>query len=158
MLAFNWFFLEPVHTFTLTDSKNWLALAVFVVVAVVVSELAARSRRRAREASLLAEIAASLLERGTVGDELERISADAARALQVEPARIVLGPDAEGESRSSRAGAASARSSSKAAAGAARRHGGGCCPRSRRCSPSRSTASSSSARRSRPRRCAARTR
>src|SRR4051794_16536597 len=48
-LAFNWFFLDPVHTFTITDSKNWLALAVFVVVAVVVSELAARSRRRARE-------------------------------------------------------------------------------------------------------------
>src|SRR5262249_3081550 len=47
MLAFNWFFLAPVHTFSLTDSKNWLALAIFVVVAVVVSELAARSRRRA---------------------------------------------------------------------------------------------------------------
>jgi K+-sensing histidine kinase KdpD len=82
MLAFNWFFLEPVHTFTLADSKNWLALAVFVVTAIVVSELAARSRRRAREASLLAEIATSLLEHGTVGDELERISAEAARALQ----------------------------------------------------------------------------
>ena len=39
--------------------------AVFVVTAVVVSELAARSRRRAREASLLAEIATSLLEHGT---------------------------------------------------------------------------------------------
>jgi two-component system sensor histidine kinase KdpD len=97
MLAFNWFFLEPVHTFTLTDTKNWLALAVFVVVAVVVSELAARSRRRAREAALLAEIAGSLLERGTVGGELDRISVDAARTLQVDTARIVLGPDAEGE-------------------------------------------------------------
>src|SRR5262245_57491612 len=98
MLAFNWFFLEPVHTFTITDSKNWLALVVFVVVAVVVSELAARSRRRAREASLLAEIAGSLLEHGTVGGELDRISADAARALQVGSTRIVLGPEAEGES------------------------------------------------------------
>src|SRR5262245_37137364 len=96
MLAFNWFFLAPVHTFTITDTKNWLALAVFVVVAVVVSELAARSRRRAREASLLAEIAGSLLEPGTVSGELERISADAARALQVDSARIVLGPDGSG--------------------------------------------------------------
>jgi two-component system sensor histidine kinase KdpD len=96
MLAFNWFFLDPLHTFTLTDSKNWLALALFVVVAVVVSELAARSRRRAREASLLAEIAGSLLHRGSVERELDRISADAARALQVDSARIVLGPDAEG--------------------------------------------------------------
>jgi two-component system, OmpR family, sensor histidine kinase KdpD len=91
MLAFNFFFLEPVHTLTLADSRNWLALAVFVAAAVVVSELAARSRRRAREASLLAEIATSLLEHGTVGAELERISAEAARALQVDRARIVLG-------------------------------------------------------------------
>jgi two-component system sensor histidine kinase KdpD len=96
MLAFNWFFLEPVHTFTLTDSKNWLALAVFLVVAVVVSELAARSRRRAQEASLLAEIAGSLLEHGAVADELDRISAEAAGALQVESAQITLGPDATG--------------------------------------------------------------
>jgi two-component system sensor histidine kinase KdpD len=96
MMAFNWFFLEPVHTFTLADSKNWLALAVFVVTAIVVSDLAARSRRRAREASLLAEIATSLLGRGTVGTELERISAEAARALQVEEARITLGDESAG--------------------------------------------------------------
>ena len=55
MLAFNFFFLEPVHTLTLADSRNWFALIVFVVTSVVVSELATRSRRRAREAELLAE-------------------------------------------------------------------------------------------------------
>src|SRR5579872_2996580 len=76
MLAFNWFFLPPLYTFTLADSRNWFALAVFVFTAIVVSDLAARSRRRAREASLLAEIATSLLERGTVGGELDRISAE----------------------------------------------------------------------------------
>jgi two-component system sensor histidine kinase KdpD len=91
MLAFNWFFLPPVHTFTLADSRNWFALAVFVVTAVVVSELAARSRRQARESALLARIATSLLERGSVGAELERIAAEAARALQVDGARIELG-------------------------------------------------------------------
>jgi two-component system sensor histidine kinase KdpD len=41
-LAFNFFFLAPVHTLTLRDGANWVALAVNVVVAVVVSELAAR--------------------------------------------------------------------------------------------------------------------
>ena len=91
MLAFNWFFLPPVHTFTLADSRNWLALLVFVVTAVVVSDLGARSRRRAREASLLAEIATSLLEHGTVSSELERISAEAAQALQVDEVEISLG-------------------------------------------------------------------
>ena len=97
MLAFNFFFLPPLHTLTLDDSRNWFALIVFVVTSIVVSELAARSRRRAREAALLAEIATSLLEHGTVGDELESIADEAARALQAEHAEIVLGPEpAEG--------------------------------------------------------------
>jgi two-component system sensor histidine kinase KdpD len=91
MLAFNFLYLPPVHTFTLSDSRNWFALIVFVVTAVVVSELAARSRRRARESALLAEIATSLLERGEVSSELERIAARASEALQVERARIVVG-------------------------------------------------------------------
>jgi two-component system sensor histidine kinase KdpD len=96
MLAFNFFFLEPVHTFTLADSRNWFALLVFVATSIVVSDLAARSRRRAREASLLAEIATSLLEHGTVAEELERISAEAARALHAEWAEIRLGEQARG--------------------------------------------------------------
>src|SRR5215510_10022143 len=44
MLAFNWFFLEPRHTFQLHDSANWLVLAVYLVTAVVVSALATRAR------------------------------------------------------------------------------------------------------------------
>ena len=94
MLAFNFFFLPPTHTFTLADSSNWLALGVFLVTAVVVSDLAARSRRRATESTLLAEISASLLESGDVSAELERIADDAAQALHVERARIVVGSDA----------------------------------------------------------------
>jgi K+-sensing histidine kinase KdpD len=47
MLAFNFFFLPPTHTLSLHDSENWVALAVYVVTAVSVSELAARARRRA---------------------------------------------------------------------------------------------------------------
>ena len=50
MLTFNFLFLEPVHTFALRDSENWVALAVYLVTGVVVSELATRSRRLAREA------------------------------------------------------------------------------------------------------------
>jgi two-component system sensor histidine kinase KdpD len=40
MLAFNFFFLPPLHTLALTDSENWVALAVFLVTSVVVSQLA----------------------------------------------------------------------------------------------------------------------
>ncbi|MGZ4387696.1 MAG: sensor histidine kinase [Gaiellaceae bacterium] len=97
MLAFNWFFLPPVHTFTLADSRNWFALGVFVATGVVVSELAARMRRQARESSLLAEIATSLLEHGDVSGELDRIAAETARALEVERATITLGPEADAD-------------------------------------------------------------
>jgi two-component system sensor histidine kinase KdpD len=41
-LVFNFLFLPPVHTLALRDSGNWVALAVYVVTAVVVSQLSAR--------------------------------------------------------------------------------------------------------------------
>jgi len=98
VLAFNWFFLPPTHTLTLSDSENWLALAVYVVVAVVTSELAVRVRRRAtlaeqreREAALLASVATSLLRGEPLSDELDRISAAVADVLRVSHARIDLG-------------------------------------------------------------------
>ena len=50
LLTFNFLFLPPVHTFALRDSANWVALAAYLVTAVVVSELATRSRRLARQA------------------------------------------------------------------------------------------------------------
>ena len=77
MLAFNFFFLAPVHTLTLADGRNWAALAVYVVSAVIASELAARARRRAaeaqqreREAALLADTAAELLHPDADVDEI----------------------------------------------------------------------------------------
>jgi two-component system sensor histidine kinase KdpD len=91
MLAFNFFFLPPLYTLTISDTRNWFALAVFLVTAVVVSELAARSRRRADESALLARVATSLLERGDVAAQLEAIAGEAARALGVSRARIALG-------------------------------------------------------------------
>src|SRR5262249_45505870 len=59
MLAFNFFFLAPVHSFTLQDSSNWFALGIFVFTSVVVSELAARSRRTATESAPAAGVAGS---------------------------------------------------------------------------------------------------
>ena len=98
MLAFNFFFLPPQHTFALRDSENWVALAVYLFTAVVVSELAARARRRAedaeqqqREASLLAEIAGHLLEGRNLEAQLDWIGAQTAQILGVESAEIELG-------------------------------------------------------------------
>jgi K+-sensing histidine kinase KdpD len=51
MLAFNWFFLPPTHTFQLQDTANWAALAVYLVTGVVVSVLATQARRRSELAA-----------------------------------------------------------------------------------------------------------
>lgn len=98
MLLFNFFFLSPVYAFTLEDSRNWFALAVYVVTAVVVSELAARARRRATEAeqreaetALLAEIATSLLQGGDVAGRLGWMGNRVAAVLHAPSAAIVLG-------------------------------------------------------------------
>jgi two-component system sensor histidine kinase KdpD len=48
--CFNFFFLPPVHTFTVADPQNWVALAVFLITALVAGELSARAKRRADEA------------------------------------------------------------------------------------------------------------
>ena len=74
MLAFNFFFLPPLYTLTLQDSRNWFALLVFLVTAVVVSELATRSRRRAEEAE------AALRALRALTEERERLAAEALEA------------------------------------------------------------------------------
>src|SRR5438477_1633482 len=99
MLAFNWFFLPPTHTFALREGENWFALAVYLVTAVVVSALAARARSRAteaeqreREAALLAQAADALLRGTDVAEELGRLDAPLADVLDVVSARVELGP------------------------------------------------------------------
>jgi len=68
-LLVNWFFTPPIHTLTIAEAENILALVVFVVVAAVVSlyvDRSARSRAEAgrgrAEAEALAALAGSLLE------------------------------------------------------------------------------------------------
>jgi K+-sensing histidine kinase KdpD len=72
MLAFNFFFLPPVHTFELQESENWFALAVYLVTAVVVSELAARARRRAADAEEREREAAELAKKTVEAETLRR--------------------------------------------------------------------------------------
>src|SRR4029079_10004115 len=51
MLAFNWFFLPPTHTFQLSDAENWLAPPRFLVTPLAVSVLATQARHRAQLAA-----------------------------------------------------------------------------------------------------------
>jgi two-component system sensor histidine kinase KdpD len=107
MIAFNFLFLPPVHTLSLRNNGDWAALAVYLVVAIVASQLATRARRRAaeaeqreREAELLADAAAALLEGRpleeslarsetvlNVGDAVARRRFDAALAALVDVAK-----------------------------------------------------------------------
>src|SRR5689334_14879627 len=50
MLTLNFFFLPPVGAFTIADPQNWVAVFVFLIVAVLASNLSAAAQDRAREA------------------------------------------------------------------------------------------------------------
>lgn len=58
ILAYNFFFFEPLYTLTIADPRNVIALFVFALVAVVASNLAARVRTQA----LLAQQRAAVTE------------------------------------------------------------------------------------------------
>jgi two-component system, OmpR family, sensor histidine kinase KdpD len=50
-LAFNYYFLPPVGTFTVADPQNWVALFAFLVTAGIASQLADRARRQTADAN-----------------------------------------------------------------------------------------------------------
>ncbi len=49
-LAFNFFFLQPRHTFTVSNDEEWVALALLLVTGVVTGQLAGSLSDRARDA------------------------------------------------------------------------------------------------------------
>jgi two-component system sensor histidine kinase KdpD len=60
VLAYNFFFLPPLYTFTIADPANVLALVAFSIVAIIASNLAARTREQALTASARANTTAEL--------------------------------------------------------------------------------------------------
>ncbi|MEK6322049.1 MAG: DUF4118 domain-containing protein [Acidobacteriota bacterium] len=50
VLCFNFFFLRPLHTLTIADPDNWVALIAFLITAVTAGQLSANAKRRAEEA------------------------------------------------------------------------------------------------------------
>ncbi|MFG2128685.1 DUF4118 domain-containing protein [Streptomyces sp. NPDC048751] len=80
-LLLNWFFTPPVHTFTIADPKNIVAIAIFVGVAVSVAsvvDLAARRTHQAArlraESEILSFLAGNVLRGETSLEELlERV-------------------------------------------------------------------------------------
>ena len=93
-LCYNFFFLPPLYTFTITDPTNLAAFAFFTIVAVVVSHFAARGRTqtvaahdRVRTVELLYAFSRKLAGVGTLDDVLWATAYQAALMLKV---RVVL--------------------------------------------------------------------
>jgi two-component system sensor histidine kinase KdpD len=97
VLAFNYYFLPPVGTFTVADPQNWVALVAFLAVAVIGSHLATRARQQSEEASArqrdiekLYAFSRDLLESGNVMELLNRIPARIVKTFEVGAAALFL--------------------------------------------------------------------
>jgi two-component system, OmpR family, sensor histidine kinase KdpD len=93
-LCYNFFFLPPTHTFTIADPTNVVAFLFFIVLAILVSNVAARVRlqaivatARARTTELLYSFSQKLASVGTLDDVLWATAYQAALMLKV---RVVL--------------------------------------------------------------------
>ena len=100
-LAYNFFFLPPLHSFTVRDPENILTILVLLGVAVVTSQLAARVRlqadlaeRSAGQNAALAGFARTLAGLSTAAEVGEALSSEVARLLGVNA--VLLQPDESG--------------------------------------------------------------
>lgn len=96
-LAFNYYFLPPIGTFTIADPQNWVALVAFLVTAVIASQLSERARRetrnaneRRREVERLYSFSAKLLSSDNVAEALNRIPGYLVEVFDVRSAAISL--------------------------------------------------------------------
>ena len=97
-LCYNFFFLPPLYTFTIADPTNVAALFFFTVVAVIVSNVAARVRRqataamnRARTTEALYSFSRKLAGIGTLDDVLWAAAYQIALMLKVHV--VILFPE-----------------------------------------------------------------
>ncbi|HEX3506614.1 MAG TPA: sensor histidine kinase KdpD [Xanthobacteraceae bacterium] len=93
-LCYNFFFLPPIYTFTITDPHNIAAFALFTLVAIIVSNVAARARAQAMSAQArvrtvesLHSFSRKLAGAGALDDVLWATAYQTALMLQV---RVVL--------------------------------------------------------------------
>jgi two-component system, OmpR family, sensor histidine kinase KdpD len=93
-VAYNFFFLPPIYTFTIADPANVVAFGLFTLVAIIVSGVAARGRTQANAATERARVTESLYSfsrklagAGTLDDVLWATAYQTALMLKV---RVVL--------------------------------------------------------------------
>ncbi len=97
VLAFNYFFLPPVGTFTIADPQNWVALFAFLVTALVGSHLSSRAKlqaaeadRRRRETEKLYEFSQRMLSAGNAIELLNAIPRQIVDSFEVGAAALFL--------------------------------------------------------------------
>ena len=97
MLAFNYYFLPPIGTFTIADPQNWVALFAFLVTSIVSSQLSGRVRkeadaanRRRREIERLYAFSQKLLGEGNVIQLLNAIPNHIVDAFEAGAAGLYL--------------------------------------------------------------------
>jgi two-component system, OmpR family, sensor histidine kinase KdpD len=90
-LCYNFFFTEPYHSFTISDPTNVIAVVFFTIVAIVVSNVAARARvqavaamARARATESLYAFSRKLAGVGTLDDVLWATAYQTALMLKVQ--------------------------------------------------------------------------
>jgi two-component system sensor histidine kinase KdpD len=95
--AFNVFLLPPFYTFTLDDPQNWVALFVFLVVAIIASQLSAVARARAQEAvgrrdelTRLFDLSRDVLVMTDSGEAISGLARSVARRFDLELVAIAL--------------------------------------------------------------------
>lgn len=82
--AFNFFHIPPLYRFTIADEENWVALAAFVIAAIISSTVAGLARARAVEAERRREEAdRALAELEELTRERDRMQAEAVQAEAV---------------------------------------------------------------------------
>jgi two-component system, OmpR family, sensor histidine kinase KdpD len=104
VLAYNFFFLPPIYTFTIADPENVVALFFFAVVALIASNLAARvrgqavaARQRAKTTDDLYQFSRKLAVAVTLDDLLWATAHQIALMLKMRVV-LLLPEDAPGES------------------------------------------------------------
>ncbi|MBI3967096.1 MAG: DUF4118 domain-containing protein [Chloroflexi bacterium] len=102
-VTFDYFFIEPTHTFTIADPAEWVALLLFLLTAFVTGQLAGLQRRRAEEAHrrelealALFDVSRLISGASTLDEALTKVL-DRLRAELELAGAAVLGPGPEGE-------------------------------------------------------------
>jgi len=71
-LSFNYFFLPPYYTLAIAEPENWVALIIFLAVAITVGHLSATSNRRRSEAERLYGELEDAFEKASEAEALRR--------------------------------------------------------------------------------------